>query len=108
TSGPYRYDFDSITNSQLTLVKNDKGYNADKVAFDRLVIYNGETDTISAVVLSGAVDYATHGFAVATEKQFISQGVRILRPPVYSGPALLMNFDRLPEFKDVRVRQALA
>jgi peptide/nickel transport system substrate-binding protein len=76
----------------MTLVKNETGYLADTVGYDRIVNYNGETDTISAVVLSGDVDYATHGFAPATELEFENQGIRVLRPPIYSGPALLMNF----------------
>lgn len=107
-SGPFTYDYDSITNAQLSLVKNPKGYAADKVAFDKVVVFNGETPTITPIVLARNLDYATHGFPVATEKQLIKTGFRIIRPPVYSGPALLMNLDKLEEFGDVRVRQALA
>ncbi|MEQ7005052.1 ABC transporter substrate-binding protein [Actinopolymorpha sp. B17G11] len=107
-SGPFTYDYDSITNAQLSLVKNPKGYAADKVAFDKVVVFNGETPTITPIVLARNLDYATHGFPVATEKQMIKTGFRIIRPPVYSGPALLMNLDKLKEFGDVRARQALA
>ena len=59
-------------------------------------------------MLSKKVDYATHGFPVATEKEFANKEIRVLRPPVYSGPALFLNLDKLTEFKDVRARQALA
>jgi len=59
---------------------------ADKAQFDKVVLYNGETNDVTPVVLSKNVDYATHGFPPATEKQFTSEGIRILRPPVYSGP----------------------
>jgi peptide/nickel transport system substrate-binding protein len=107
-SGPFNYDYNSITNSQLSFVKNPKGYAADKVAFDKVVIFNGETTTITPVVLAKNLDYATFGFPVATEKQLVNKGFRIIRPPVYSGPALLMNLDRHKEFLDPRVRQALA
>ncbi len=107
-SGPFDYDYNSITNSQLSFVKNPKGYAANKVAFDKVVIYNGETTTITPVVLAKKLDYATFGFPVATEKQLVREGFRIIRPPVYSGPALLFNLDKLQEFKDVRVRRALA
>jgi peptide/nickel transport system substrate-binding protein len=107
-SGPFQFDYGSITNSQLTLVKNPNGVNADQVLFDRLVIYNGETPDVTPLVLAGDVDYATHGFPPATEKAFQQQGLRIIRPPVYSGPALLFNLDKLPEFRDKRARQALA
>jgi peptide/nickel transport system substrate-binding protein len=65
-SGPYQIDEASISNAQMTLVKNDKAWNADKALFDKIVNYNGETDTISAVVLDKEVDYATHGFAPAS------------------------------------------
>ena len=108
-TGPYMIDEASITNAQMTLVKNDKSWIADNALFDRIINFNGETDTISAVVLSGDVDYATHGFAPATEQEMLANGIRVLRPPVYSGPALLMNFAKYPEaFGDYRARQALA
>lgn len=107
-SGPYDFDYATITNTQLTLVRNDKGYGADKVKFAKLVIYAGETTEVTPLVQSKDVDYATHGFAPASEKAFQSVGYRILRPPVYSGPALYMNQVKLPEFADVRARQALA
>jgi peptide/nickel transport system substrate-binding protein len=108
TSGPFRYDFSSITNAQLTLVKNDKGWGADAVAFDSITLYNGETTDITPVVLSRQVDYATHGFPVATEKEFENKDIRILRPPTYFGGALFINLEALPEFTDVRARRALA
>lgn len=107
-SGPFMIDEGSITNAQMTLVKNDQCWNADQVKFDRIINYNGETDTISAVVLSGDIDYATHGFAVATEQQMIENDIRVVRPPIYSGPALYMNFAKFPELEDKRVRQAFA
>lgn len=107
-SGPYNFEYDTITNTQLTLLRNDKGFGADKVKFDRLVIYNGETTEVTPLVQSGDIDYATHGFAPASEKPFEAAGYTILRPPVYSGPALYLNQDKFPEFADVRTRQAFA
>jgi peptide/nickel transport system substrate-binding protein len=107
-SGPFNYDPKSMTNAQMTLVKNDKGLFADKIGFSKVVLYNGETSDITPVVMNKDVDYATHGFAVASEKTFQSNGFRILRPPVYSGPALYLNYTTHPEFNDVRVRQAIA
>jgi peptide/nickel transport system substrate-binding protein len=108
-SGPYQIDEASISNAQMTLVKNDKAWNADMALFDRIINFNGETDTISAVVLNKDVDYATHGFAPATEQEFLNTGIRVLRPPVYSGPALCMNFATLGDaFGDKKVRQGLA
>jgi peptide/nickel transport system substrate-binding protein len=106
-NGPYTIDKDSITNAQFNMPKNEKSFYADKAAFDKIVNFNGETDTISAVVLSKDIDYATHGFAPATEKQMLEEGIRVLRPPTYGGAALLFNFGTNPEFT-TEVRQALA
>jgi peptide/nickel transport system substrate-binding protein len=107
-SGPFNYDTKSMTNSQMSLVKNDKGLFADKIGFTKVLLYNGETSDITPVVMNKDVDYATHGFAVASEKTFESNGFRILRPPVYSGPSLVFNYTTHPEFADAKVRQAIA
>jgi peptide/nickel transport system substrate-binding protein len=107
-SGPFTWDMASITQQQLKLKKNDKGYKAGDVKFDTMTIYNGETPDVTPLVMSKDVDYATHGFPVASVQTFIKNGYEILKPPVYSGPAIIFNFDSHPEFLDVRVRQALA
>jgi peptide/nickel transport system substrate-binding protein len=107
-SGPFKFDVNSITNAQLTLVRNDSGYAVDKVDFTKVVLYNGETPDVTPLVLAKNVDYATHGFPPATTKEFTEKGIRILRPPAYSGAGLFINMGRAPEFKDARVRQALA
>ena len=107
-SGPFNFDVKSMTNAQMSLVKNDKGLFADKIGFTKVVLYNGETSDISPVVLNKDVDYATHGFAVASEKTMLGSGFRILRPPVYSGPSLVFNYTTHPELSDARVRQAIA
>jgi len=107
-NGPYTIDKNSITNAQFTMPKNDSSYWADQALFDRIINYNGETDTISAVVLSKDIDYATHGFAPATEQSMLDNGIRVLRPPTYSGASLKFNFAQLTAFSDKRVRQALA
>jgi len=106
-SGPYDIDLKSITEAQLTLVKVPTAWNAKDVKFDKIILYNGETPTVSPLVLSGDVDYATHGFPPATEKAFVDKGIRILRPPIYSGPAIFFNNDVYP-FNRVEVRQAIA
>jgi peptide/nickel transport system substrate-binding protein len=105
--GPYKIDASSITESQMILNKVETSYWADTVKFDRLVNYNGETPVVTPLVLSGDVDYATHGFPPATEREFIAQGYRIIRPPIYSGPALYVNFQVHP-FEMKEVRQAMA
>ncbi|MEZ4623115.1 MAG: ABC transporter substrate-binding protein [Caldilineaceae bacterium] len=105
--GPYQIDASSITESQMILNKVETSYWADTVNFDRLVNYNGETPVVTPLVLSGDVDYATHGFPPATEREFINLGYRIIRAPIYSGPALYVNFQVHP-FEMKEVRQAMA
>src|SRR5215216_8111004 len=109
-SGPFMFDVASFTNSQNTLLKNDKAWNAADVQFDRIINYNGETPDITPVVLAKDVDYATHGFPPATEQQFLeTPEIRVLRPPTYNGNCLYINYNTLGDvFGDKRVRQALA
>jgi peptide/nickel transport system substrate-binding protein len=105
--GPYKIDQDSVTESQLTLNKNESSFMVDWVKFDRIVNFNGETPDVTPLVLAREVDYATHGFPPATEAQFIADGTRIIRGPLYTGPALYFNMDIHP-FEMPEFRQALA
>ena len=107
-SGPISIDLSSVTSNQLTMTKNKKSYLADTVHFDKVQVYQGETEAISPLMLQKKIDYATQAFPVATEEELIKRGYRIIRPPTYSGPALYFNYGKLPEFADKRVRQALA
>ncbi len=107
-SGPYTIDQNSITNASLNMVKVDTAWNAEQVKFDNMLIYRGETDTITPIVLAKKIDYATHGFPPATEKQMLDEGIRVVRPPIYSGPALYLNYGKYPDLADKRVRQAMA
>ena len=106
--GPYKIDKASVTAAQLTMVKNPGGLFADKVNFDKIVVYQGETDAVTPLVLAGDVDYATHGFPLATDKAFGDQGLRVVRGPLYTGPALVFHWTAAPEFQDKRLRQAVA
>jgi len=106
-TGPYKIDPASINEARLTLVKNEMSFLADTVNFDKVYIYNGETPTVTPVVLAHQVDYATHGFPPATERAFKAEGIRILRPPIFSGPALFFNHTIYP-FDVKEVRQAIA
>lgn len=108
-SGPYKIDQGRITESQLTLNKVKTAWDADQVSFDRIVLYNGESSaSVTPIVLSKQIDYATHGFPPATDKAFQQQGIRVLRPPTYFGPALYFNYAKIKVVADPRVRQALA
>jgi peptide/nickel transport system substrate-binding protein len=106
--GPYKIDPSTLTESQVTFVRNPGGYAEDRVKFDKVVVYQGETNQISPLVLSGDVDYATHGFTLAVDKAMQDAGIRIARPPLYTGPALYFHWEKAPEFQDVRLRYAVA
>ncbi|MEJ7654939.1 MAG: ABC transporter substrate-binding protein, partial [Chloroflexia bacterium] len=107
-SGPYKIDTGAMTEAQLSLSKVPTAWNANIVQFDKIVLYNGETPAVTPIVLSKQVDYATHGFPPATEKAFEALGIRVVRPPVYSGPALFFNYAKVKAVADPRVRQAIA
>jgi peptide/nickel transport system substrate-binding protein len=106
--GPYKIDAASITAAQLSMTRNSGGLFADKVNFDKIVIFQGETAEITPLVLSGDVDYATHGFPLATDRAFQDKGYRIIRGPIFTGPALYFQWENAPEFQDKRLRQAVA
>ncbi len=107
SNGPYKIDPASLTEAQVTMVKNPGGLFADKVNFDKIVIFNGETEQVTPLVLAGDVDYATHFFPQATEKAFVDKGLKIVRGPLYTGPALYFQWLNAPEFQDPKLRQAI-
>jgi peptide/nickel transport system substrate-binding protein len=80
---------------------------AGNVKFDTIILYNGEIHR-DPLVMNREVHYATHGFPPATELAFDALGVRILRPPIYTGPALFFNYASNPLFADPKFRQAIA
>jgi len=106
--GPYKIDYSSVTDAQMSLVRNNGGLFADKVNFDKLLLWQGETAQVTPLVLSGDVDYATHGFPVATDKQFQDQGLKIVRGPLFTGPAMYFHWNNAAQFQDKRLRQAVA
>ncbi|MGH2450146.1 MAG: ABC transporter substrate-binding protein [Candidatus Limnocylindria bacterium] len=106
--GPYKIDVASMNEARVDLVRNEGGYAADTVNFDKIVLFNGETAQITPLVLAGDVDYATHGFPLATDRQFVEQGFRVIRAPLYSGPALFIHWEKAAALQDVRLRQAIA
>src|SRR5579859_27561 len=109
--GPYIIDPNSITNAQLTMTKVPTAWNAGTVQFDKIVLYNGETPTVTPLVLAKQIDYATHGFAPATLKALADEKVRLQQVPTYGGVAIFFNYGD-PKvqkvFGDKKVRQAMA
>lgn len=107
-SGPYNIDIESISNQQLTMRKNDKCWIAKKVNFDTVVDYASfDFTSIVPIILQKGLDYTTGGPPPAVERSVKKAGLRILRSPIYSGPALYFNYGKFAEFADKRVRQAL-
>jgi len=106
--GPYKIDKASVTDAQLTMVRNTGGLFADKVNFDKIVVYQGETAAVTPLVLAGDVDYATHGFPLATDRAFGDAGLRVIRGPLYTGPAIFFHWENAPAFQDKRLRWAVA
>lgn len=107
-SGPFVWDFDRISDASLTLVKNENGVLSDQVTFDQIVIYDGETEDITPLVLDGTIDYATHAFPIATQEEWEAQGVETRYPGIYTGGGVWLSLGRHAEFNDVRVRRAFA
>ena len=108
SNGPYKMDPASLTEAQATLVRNPGGLFADKVNFDKIVIYNGDTDQVTPLILAGDVDYSTSFFPIATDKAFEAQSIKIIRGPFYTGPALYFHWENAPQFQDTKLRQAVA
>ena len=107
TSGPYTLLRENIGDARALLTKNEGGFNADVVRFDEVVLWNGETETVTPLVTAGELWYGTYGFPPASEESFVAQGIDIVRGPLYSGPALYFNHAVAP-FDRTEVRQAIA
>jgi peptide/nickel transport system substrate-binding protein len=107
-SGPFNLDTSAVRTDQLSMTPNKHCYFADKIHFDQVTDY-GSTDFNSIIpnILQKKVFYNTGGIAPPVEKSLLKAGIRIIRSPIYSGPALYFNYAKLPEFADKRVRQAL-
>jgi peptide/nickel transport system substrate-binding protein len=106
--GPYMIDKASVTEAQLTMNRNANGLFGNTVNFDKVIIYQGETAQVTPLVLAGDVDYATHGFPLATDKAFVDAGIRVIRGPGYTGPGIFFHWEKAAAFQDKRLRQAVA
>ena len=63
--GPYNIDPASVTEAQLTLKKVPTGFNADKIDFDSVIVYYGDTAQDLPLYLSGDMDYSSNAYSPA-------------------------------------------
>lgn len=107
-SGPFNIDINTVREGQLSMMPNKHCYFADKVNFSKVTDYASfDFNSVIPVILQKKIFYTTGALAPPVEKSMLKAGIRIIRSPLYSGPALYFNYDKVPEFADKRVRQAL-
>ena len=107
SGGPYILLAENISDASVTLVRNPGGVSSDVAAFDEVLLWNGDTEAVTPLVQNGELWYGTYGFPPASEADFISRGIDIVRGPSYSGPAIYFNHSIYP-LNRVEVRQAIA
>ncbi len=107
--GPYNIDPKSVTEAQLTMVKNPTGFNADKIDFDKVTVYWGDTAQDMPLYLSGDMDYSSNAYSPANLAAIRAAGSQyvVLGGPATNGPGIYFNNDIYPLNK-VEVRQAFA
>ncbi|MBI3536012.1 MAG: hypothetical protein HY070_00385 [Chloroflexi bacterium] len=107
--GPYNVDAKQLTEAQFTLVKNAGGFNADKIDFDKVVVYWGDTLQDMPLYLSGDMDYSSNAYSPANLAAIRAAGNQyvVLGGPATNGPGIYFNNDVYPLNKK-EVRQAFA
>ncbi|HLV37208.1 MAG TPA: ABC transporter substrate-binding protein, partial [Spirillospora sp.] len=100
-------DTDSISEANLTATLNPGGLGADTALFNRVVLWNGETEVVTPLVANEELWYITHGIPPTTEQAFADQGIDILRTAMFTGPAIYFNH-RIYPLNLPEVRQAMA
>ncbi|HEX9118293.1 MAG TPA: ABC transporter substrate-binding protein [Anaerolineae bacterium] len=107
--GPYNIDPKSLTEAQLTMVKVGTGFNADKIGFDKVVVYYGDTAQDMPLYLSGDMDYSSNAYSPANLDAIRALGpqMQVLGGPATNGPGIYFNNDVYPLNKK-EVRQAFA
>jgi len=109
TYGPFVIDPKSVTEAQLTMVKNPGGFNASKIDFDKVTVYWGDTVQDMPLYLSGDMDYSSNAYSPANLQAIRALGnhMVVLGGPATNGPGMYFNNDVYPLNK-VEVRQAFA
>jgi len=107
--GPYNIDPKQVTEAQLTMAKNPTGFNADKIDFEKIVVYWGDTVQDMPLYLSGDMDYSSNAYSPANLQAIRALGNQmvVLGGPGTNGPGIYFNNDVYPLNKK-EVRQAFA
>ncbi len=107
--GPYNVDPKQLTEAQFTLVKNASGFNADKIDFDKVVVFYGDTTLSMPLYLTSDLDYTSNAYSPANLSAIRAAGSQfvVLGGPGTNGPGIYFNNDVYPLNKK-EVRQAFA
>ena len=106
--GPYVVDPDSVTAQQLTMVKNDGGYNADKIEFDHIEVDWGSTQQTVPLLLQNQLYYSTDAFTTSDVQALeANKNIELIRTPLSTGTGIWFN-ESIAPFDDKRFRQAIA
>jgi peptide/nickel transport system substrate-binding protein len=107
--GPYNIDPKQVTEAQFTMVKVPTGFNADKIDFDKVTVYWGDTVQDMPLYLSGDMDYSSNAYSPANLQAIRALGnhMVVLGGPATNGPGIYFNNDVYPLNKK-EVRQAFA
>lgn len=107
SGGPYVIDASTITEANLMMNYNAGGLGADVAKFEKVRIWNGETEVVTPLVANEELHYITHGIPPTTEEAFADAGIDIVRAGMNSGPAIYFNHSVYP-LNVPEVRQAMA
>lgn len=106
--GPFTIDPASVTEAQMELVKHSQGFRAEQVGFEKIMIYYGETAASVPLVLTGELDYSSHGYTPSDITAFEQlPNVEVIRGPTGTGPAIWFN-QSIPALSKKELRQAVA
>lgn len=107
--GPFNIDPASVTEAQFTMVKVPTGFNADKIGFEEVTVYWGDTAQDMPLYLSGDMDYSSNAYSPANLDAIRAMGPQmvVLGGPATNGPGIYFNHDVYP-LGIKEVRQAIA
>lgn len=106
-SGPYQFSMNDISDSQMLLSWQPNSLYSDKVKWGQVIIWSGEEDVVTPLVLSGDLYYSTNAYSAAVLDQFRAQGITLARGTVGFGSAMYVNHDQAP-LNILEVRKAIS